>query len=580
MLSSTEEPASVESVAAASCVLFALLFALIDIHLWHPGAAWPDEISNLLWVQEWREGRALPLTFFKGCFARIAMAWAGAWGQPSMGRLHWPVLAAFPIESLCLYRVAQRQFSTRTASWAVLINALAAFSWLRLRSLLSYSLTPVELLLLLALLPSCKDFWRSFLWGLLTGLFLLEYETWALAVPVLILAFLASEAFSRPRVFGALLGLFIGFSIVAFLSRAELESYLLVRSSQNLGAGVSGSVFLFGSSFKGYWLGASTLPNLGVSHWPVFPPFAWPALTLGIFLSVRKKFWILIWIAIGFIPLISKNSAAEPQRMIIAWPALCIVAGEGFSWIQERRHKSLALLLALAVLGGCLELRAYAASMNEAYNPIYGYSQEMNSALKQLSRISGPFRFITELDNSDAAAERFFIDQAGLRSDPKGEAVAFVPLSYARGLQKRGRIEAFGPASAEGVVLLYFPDEKEALRLEGVDSELGSLWKELPPFQDRLDIQILQQRLLQSRDMDPWVRSAIFEQALGRSLMMGQFPVDLVKRMETQELQSVDGLYWAASKMGPMDPRWSQRLLARAAQINANDSSSAVKVGP
>jgi len=74
--------------------------------------------------------------------------------------------------------------------------------------------------------------------------------------------------------------------------------------------------------------------------------------------------------------------------------------------------------------------------------------------------------------------------------------------------------------------------------------------------------------LMENPRADSWVKSACFEQALGQSFMIGEFPVDLVKKMEPLRLQSASGLFWAAQRLERADPAWALRLRRRALQLD------------
>jgi hypothetical protein len=525
-----------ETLLAAFCVLAALLFSLAEFGLLHPGAAWPDELSNLQLIQEWREGAALPLSFFKGCLHRYAMAFCAGHGRASLLRLHWPALAAFLAESAALHVLGRRYFSERAGAWAVALNAAAAFTLFKLRSLLSYGFLPAELLLLLVALPHLGRAWAALLAGLAAGLLLLDYEGWALALPLLFLAAAALPRGRRPS-WAAALGLALGAGWVAWLSRAELGDYWLLRTVHSLQGGGAG----LGANLKSFWLGGNAAPPFGAAAWPAFPALAWPALLGGIAIAWKRARWMVAALLLGLAPLALKNSGAEPQRLIAAWPLLCLAAGAGFAWMQglgKRGAMAVAWVFAALAL---LECRAYLRSMDAAYPSSYGFSAQL---LRAGRAHPGPWRLLSELDNQGAGAARFLLESAGLKDDPAAPALAVVPLGYERGLDKQGRLEAFGAFS------LYYPGPASAERLARADAELGPLWRSLPRYQGRRARSEVLGYLLAHPQADPWVKSACYEFILGQSFMLGEFPADLVKRMEGDHLQSVNGLEWSAARRG------------------------------
>jgi hypothetical protein len=579
---SAERAGIVEWSVAALCVLFAASFAFADIRFIHPGAAWPDEIlTNLQWPQQWREGLPLPLSFFKGCLHRDALALCGAWGPPSLLRLHLPMLAAFLAENAALYFLGRRIFSEPAALWAMALNAVAAFTLLRLRSLLSYSVLPAELLLMLALAPQDGGFLASLLWGLAAALLLLEYEAWALALAVLALASFAQRrrAGPAPLTGPALAGLALGLAAVLALSWPELQDYMALRSSQSLGGTAQDLAGLILRNLRGYWLGGPALPYTGVRGWPAFPFFAWPALALGAALAWRRSGWVLAWVLIGFVPLISLNSASEPQRMIVAWPALCLLGGEGFAFLGRRWRASLGLLAALLCLGAWLEASAYSRSMDAAYASSYGFSANLSAAAKILAGEAKPLRLITELDCESAAAERFLLEEGGLNSAAAGGVVAVVPWDYAGGLDGQGSLQAVSSVAGARPVILCRPGPRLQARLEKIESDLGPLWLSLPRFQARAQRRLTLDWLLGHPGCDAWERSACFEQILGQSFMLGEMPGDVVALVEKQPLQSVSGLVWSAQKLQVRDPAWAARLAGRAFAIDPRRQDARAMMG-
>jgi hypothetical protein len=233
----------------------------------------------------------------------------------------------------------------RAAAWTLLASALSAFTLLRLRSLLSYTFLPLELLLLLWLLPRMRGRWASAAWGCLAGLGLLDYEAWALALPVLCMAWRAEKPSQRPQAVGALTGFFLIAAAVAASSWGLLASYLKVRHTQSLGAG-AGLGYLILSNLRGFWFGAKGLGYSGASFWPAFAPWAWGLLAQGAVEAWKRRLrWLLGWVLIGFIPLLSQNSFAEPQRMIVAWLALCLLTGLGAASLFQLRPILLKLAL-------------------------------------------------------------------------------------------------------------------------------------------------------------------------------------------------------------------------------------------
>src|SRR6185369_2713897 len=141
------------------------------------------------------EGLALPLSFAKGCLQRMVLAFSASgftWG------LYVPGFLAFAAECLLLGLLGRRLFSSRAGLWAVTACSLSAFTFLRLRSLLSYSIFPCELLLMMYLTLKVRSFWPTLMVGFASAVMLLDYEAWIFGLAALGLAFLFQSADEGP----------------------------------------------------------------------------------------------------------------------------------------------------------------------------------------------------------------------------------------------------------------------------------------------------------------------------------------------------------------------------------------------
>jgi hypothetical protein len=542
------KPSRFEWIVAVSAACLALFFSCLDLLL-HPGAAFPDELTQIQWLQEHQEGLALPLSLAKGCLQRWLLVLPGR--GHSITLLHLPALAAFVGECLLLYLLGRRLFSKRAGLWAVATAALASFTFLRLRSLLSYSVFPFELLLLIYLLLSVRRAWVSFVVGFIASLLLLDYEAWIFGLAVLGLVRLQDS----PALKTWLAGLSLGLLVVLWLSWGELASYAAVRQSQSLPHSFFELAQQGVAGLRGYWLGGPTLAYTGVRETPAFPIWAWPALLAGILGLASGQRWLLLWIALGFLPLLSKNSSVEPQRAILAWPALCLLAGAGVDRLQASRRWAMPAIVLLAAAGAAYEARAYISAMAAAYGPVYGAS---DSVLKISTGRSA--QILTEFDNESSAAWRFLLPvtpKAGLA----GERLALLPRPYC--LEKNNLKGVWLEVPENGPCLLK-PDQKTWERLSRVDVELRALWRALP----REDLfgrrQGALRYYLEHPQADPWVKTACLEQVFGMSFLLGEVPLDLLKKVERENLSSASLLLWCANKLRAFDPAWSQRLLKRA----------------
>lgn len=550
-------PSRLEIIFAVAAVCLAILFSFFDI-LRHPGAAFPDELTQLQWLQEHKEGLALPLSFAKGSLQRLLLAVAGA-GYSI--KLYLPALLAFSAECSLLYLLGRRLFSKRAGLWAVIVCALSSFTLLRLRSLLSYSIFPFELLLLIYLMLKVRRSWTSLILGFVSALMLLDYEAWifGLALLGLILQVLPGE--ERPAPGAWLTGMGLGIVAVFCLSWGDLASYVVVRQSQNLPHSFFELIRQSVSGLKGYWLGGPALAYTGVKDTSAFPIWAWLLLLTGIFSLVRGRRWLLLWVVLGLLPLLSKNSGMEPQRAILAWPVLCLLAGVGAERLLAARRWILPALILLACSGAVYEARAYAKSMAANYLPVYGPAA---SVLEIYSK--RPTQILTEFDNEASAAWRFMLPfSRTLKSGEEGRRLALLPRAYClEKNQLKGiwlQLPDYGPCLLE-------PDRKTWERLSRIDAELGALWRSTPRFNLRARRREALNYYLEHPRADVWVKTACLEQVFGSSFLLGEVPLDLLKKIEGDELASASLLLWCATKLQVYDPAWSLRLLKRAHSID------------
>jgi hypothetical protein len=551
--------------AALSCL--AILFALLDIHVFHPGVAWPDEWSHVQLLQEWREGLPLQLCFAKGSWMRAAVA-ASAWiFRGGLGAMHVPVLLAFAAENALLYLLGAEYFGGSAALAAVAANALSSFTLLRLRSLLSYSVLPFELLLLIFLLPRARRGMAPWAWGLAAGLMLLDYEAWVLGLPVLALALAALPKEKRPGLLALGCGLALGLALVVWLSFHDLAAHLAVRRSQSAPEAASGLFSFALQGLRGYWWGGPALAYTGIRQHPAFEFWAWPLLALGIFYLPRSQRWLLAWAALGFLPLLARNSGAEPQRALLAWPALCLLAGAGaqrlaaYAW----RPRAWALVAVLAGIGIVDEAWAYEASMKSSYAQVYGPSLNVAEAGRLALAQGKPFRILTELDNESSAALRYMLPASPPPSSGQEPLhLALIPKAYC--LRRNGLGGSWLSLPEQGPCLLL-ADAPTWARLEKIDAELGELWPSLPRFDFPTRRRICLNYVLAHPHADVWVHTACLEQIFGSSFLMGEVPLDLLKRVEHENLASPSLFEWCAAKLQALDPAWSARLIQHAASL-------------
>ena len=186
------------------------------------------------------------------------------------------------------------------------------------------------------------------------------------------------------------------------------------------------------ASLKSFWLGGHYLYFLAADGQPAFPAWALPLLLLGLGFAWKRWRAGLAWIALGFLPfLLARDSAAEPQRAMLAWPALCLFAGAGADQLRAWRPRLASLFLAALCLAGAgVEGRSYLESIHAHYALTYGDSANLLAMARELKATEhGPRRFITELNHKSGAPIRFLF--SSLKQSPQSsEVVAVLPWEY------------------------------------------------------------------------------------------------------------------------------------------------------
>jgi hypothetical protein len=107
-----------------------------------------------------------------------------------------------------------------------------------------------------------------------------------------------------------------------------------------------------------------------------------------------------------------------------------------------------------------------------------------------------------------------------------------------------------------------------ATRLESIDRELRRLRKGLPRHQMRLHRDMAVARLLK-KDGDPWVKTALLEEALAWSSGIGEMPPVLLRASLFAPLVSASSPLWLAERARQSGDRaLASRLCARALEID------------
>lgn len=538
--------------------------AWLEVRQWRPGYARTDETEALGYLQLWREGLPLPIELFKGTLhhhAEALVLWAAG---PSILALHGLVWAAMAAELWLLLGWGRALLGRRAALWALLACLACGFSLLRSRSLLSFAVMPFELLAMMSLMNRVRGRLGSLLYGAAAALLLADYEGWMLALPVLLLLWSRLDPCGRPRLLWSLLG-FSAVFLALLLPQWEIFEVHLVNRRRNLPLYGRGLGQTLAHAFKGFWIGLpETTGQLGIKNHPMMPAWTLPFLALGAWQLRHRGRFLLAWAAIGLLPLFSNGGGGEPNRLIAAFPALFLIAGQGLAFFFESLGAA-ALPAACLLLGGgaFLESRAFAASMSQVSPLEFAQS----GALRRLALAHPHARAVMEFNYKSGAADRLLWEGA---AGPPAEAEVFVMknelLPALKGLRLGLHQEWVSEALPD---ILWFEEAPEGFkaRLRACDLSLRSLRAGLPRYAYRSRLKGLL-KALESKP-DPIVFSALLEESLKLSTELGEVRPELVYLAMKGPLLSASAPVWLSDlAWASGDGASGRRLCERAKSID------------
>jgi hypothetical protein len=373
------------------------LSLLVYDALWrHPGYAFGDETIQIHYLQQIRDGGPFHLRWAQGGISRgIQLAWCALGG----GRLGWiyvPGLVFLLLECGFLHAVARRWYGAEVADWAVLACLGAAFTWLRSHSLLSRQFLPAEVLFFCWASAWVRSRASAVLWAAAAALLVLDYEGALIAMPLAAVACAVHEPGPRRHAGSAVLAGMGTLFLLMLLQPATVQSYVSLRTAVSWGEDLHRLAAAIWSNLHAVFLGSpETLPYMAVEKWPALAYWLWPGLALAALRAGRgPALAILAW---AILAVLATQSSLAPygapvHRLVAAWPALCLLAGLGFSQLRQGLGRWGWLVLLWALLGFGLELHGYALHLGAAGDTAYGRSQSLDRALRDavsLSRAEG-----------------------------------------------------------------------------------------------------------------------------------------------------------------------------------------------
>lgn len=564
MKGASRAPLPWQALLAAAFVLAGLAFAVWDLSLLHPGfAAW-DEVNVVDYHQRVLEGWQRSVYFSGGLVAfalqRLSLLVFGK----HLFALHVPALAALAAESALLWSLLRPRFGEDGAAAAVAINATAAFSLLLARSLLSFSLLPVEFLFCLWTLPRLDRGPAALGLGLLMALLLADYEAWIGAVPLLLLAASGEASLDRRRKTQLWLGLLLGAAALAWLSRWHLAEYLQRRAGANSGAGAAGRLLRdFGANALTYFSGGPRRALWLEGH-AAFPALLWPLALWGM---LRAPWRWTAMALIGLLPLAAHNSIVESNRAVLSWAPWMLLCGAGWSALSARLlprwRPALLTVLALSAMG--LGFWGHVDSQDRRAGWSYGYSWRLLSAADFLrQREPTGVRLLSDLSWRSGGEARFLLPPPGpdaavwalLSEDQAGD-----PPAANAGEWVKVAVDPKAPAS-------YLLKPAPALRplLESRDARMRALWMRYPNS-GQAQLACLEDELKATRDQDPGYSSLVL-QALIRCAQEYQEPLSSLRGYLRQDLVIGANLAQLAALCylpdQPLQARaWAQEALRR-----------------
>lgn len=552
-----------ERWALGAVLLAAMLIGVLEVVHWRPGFSQTDESDQIAYLQRWREGAPLTLELFKGSLHRRLLALLAGLSGASLPALHGATWLAMGLEAWLLFRVGAALLSRRAALWALLACFGCANTWLRSRSLLSFSILPAETLLLLALLGREWGRASSAAFGAAAALLLADYEGAIVALPILAIFWLHQGRETRPRAACMLAGFA---AVLALLLRPwgeTLPAYLAARGASLPGQGFAPAAW---AALRGFFWGqAGTTGPVGVIQHPLMAWWALPLFCAGVFSLWRRGRVLLLAALLGLAPLLSAGGPGEPSRLAASWPLLCLVAGQGAAWLLGSAGKAgrAGPLLALMALGGGMaaEWRSYEKSMSQVQPLEYAPSQ----ALLSLKKAHPGWALQNEFEYKSGAPGRFIWGAGG----GEGRELFLFRWELYPALKGRGAVIQEQPVSAALPPLLFFSEAPEAFKgeLRAQAARLRGLHDALPRFSREKRLAMLT-GFLRSRP-SPLELSAALEEALKLSADLGRLDPELLYLALHAPLSSATAPLWLRDKaLQAGDQAAAARLCRRAAAID------------
>lgn len=528
--------------AGAGAAIFAAL-VIYEVLFRRPGLGSPDELGNLGWVLQMGDTWRYWLRFGAGALTRCVqgLLLAGPW--PWQAIHVQPLLAALAFFA-ALWALGRRLGAEGAGLWAMALALSAPFSFLAARLTFSFTLVPALSILGILGLRSALGSRASFLLGLGLGLAWFDAETWVLAYPGFLAAWLSAPSEQRAKLRWVLVGGIVGLSTVLWANAPYWAEWVARRRS--LFQAPQGQSYTWAGNLRSYFLGGSHPKAMGLETLAAFPLLAWPGLLLGLKAAPR---WCWVWALGGLLGLAFTGPFQEPHRAIVAWPALLFISGYGYLRVHAW------VLPALLIVGPLFAYPAYQRAADVWDQEAQGRSRQLQAAAVFLNAEGGALG-----PGFDTRDELILRRYGRLGRGP--QEWYLVPAGMADPQDARwGRWKSFAAPGHPDLQLLQ-PSPALRPRMEAAGAQMAELrrWMVLPA-DERL------RRLRQGpAPQEPWAWSLWAQMRMQASLHSGETTVeDIVflsagPNLNSQVLRSAARL--------PLPPGLAERLQGKAAALD------------
>lgn len=496
----------------AGGTLFAVL-AAFEVLIRRPGLGAPEELANLADALRPGETGRFWLRIGGAALSKGIMALA------LLLPLGWRSIYLFNVLALGLaawglWSLGRRLGGGEAAAFTLALAYCAPFSFLQARTTFSYVLAPA---LVLGLVWALRRPWgalASAALGLAAVLAWMDYEAWILVVPALVGAWYAGPGAPRVRGFWVLAGAVAGCLVLGCLERPYLAQWVLERGST-----VSGGGRGLLANLKGFFFGGGS--SMGLGPLAAFPWEAWPGLLAGLLVAPS---WLWIWALGGLLGLAIGGPFMEPNRAVLAWPALLLIAGMGYAYLRRRLLPRLG-----PVWLGIIVLVAPLVGYQAFGRAIAGWDAQIHGPSREVFQMAG---FLEQRASQvpvvlGGALENLYYPLlqrmvAARLGDPKpgAETWFLVPRSMADpGDARWGRWQAFlSPGDSSPLYLLNPSSRGAALLSQAVRDLEPEARIQALPSQERQAALARQESLAGN----PWSWTAWAQQRLQGALQLGR----------------------------------------------------------